>query len=79
MIGLVAAYFAAWTASFVFIFFSRGETPPWDLYWSYLMMAWTFRAGELPTFIWLFSVVAFVPLATLVVFVLWWYGRTRKR
>jgi hypothetical protein len=77
-VGLLVAYFVAWTAAFVGMSSSRGESAPWDLYWSYFTMAWTFHAGELPLFIWLFSVVAFVPLAALVIFALWMCGRAKQ-
>jgi hypothetical protein len=49
-----------------------------DPFRSYFRAAWTFHAGELPGFIWLFSIVAFVPLAAVVVFALWLHGRLRK-
>ena len=75
MIALVGTYVFAWTASFIFMFASRDEATPWDLYFPYLRVAWTFRAGEIPSFIWLYSVVVFVPLSTLVVIVLRRLGR----
>jgi hypothetical protein len=32
-------------------------------------MAWTFRAGEIPALIWVSSLVMFVPLAAVLVFI----------
>ena len=51
------------------MFLLRGEAAPWDQYFSYLGMAWTFRAGEIPALIWASSLVVFVPLAAVVVFI----------
>jgi hypothetical protein len=76
-IGLLGAYTVAWTGSFTLMFWLRGETPPWDLFVSYFRRAWTFRAGEIPSFIWLWSVIAFVPLAVVSVAVVRRLGRQR--
>lgn len=62
---LVGVYLAAWTASYVIMVgldFSH--------FFEYFRLAWTFNGGELPTFIWWFSVLAFLPLAVLAVFLL---------
>lgn len=67
ILALVGAYLIAWTVCFAVTFSLRGETAPWDQYLSYLGMAWTFRAGELPALIWISSLVVFVPLAAMVV------------
>jgi hypothetical protein len=77
MVGLLCTYVFTWTASFAFMFMLRDEVVPWDLYVSYFVMAWTFRAGEIPASIWLMSVVAFVPLAALVVIVMRRRGRAK--
>ena len=47
-------------------------------FFEYLRLAWTFSGGELPTFIWLFSIVAFLPLAVLSVIYLRRYGRLHR-
>ncbi len=65
--ALVVTYLFAWTASYVFIFLSRGDGIDFSHYFKYFVLAWTFNGFELPTFIWIFSIVAFVPLAVLVV------------
>jgi hypothetical protein len=49
------------------MFLSRGDGIEFSQYFEYLGLAWTFRAGELPLFLWLFSVIGFVPLAALVI------------
>jgi hypothetical protein len=69
-VALVATYFVTWTLSYVLIFISYGDGLDFSYFFEYLMLAWTFRAGELPSFIWLFSIAAFLPLALLVVFLL---------
>jgi hypothetical protein len=66
-VALLGAYLVAWTASFAVMFSLRGEAVPWDQYLSYLKMAWTFRAGELPALIWISSLVVFIPLAAVLV------------
>jgi hypothetical protein len=74
---LLGAYGAAWTCSFALMFWSRDESPPWDLLISYFCLSWTFRAGEIPFFIWLWSLIAFLPLAVLSVFVVRRFDRLR--
>ena len=66
-VALLATYLVAWTASYVFMFVSRGDGFDFRYYWEYFVLAWTFNGLEVPTFIWLFSIVAFLPLAALVV------------
>jgi hypothetical protein len=60
---LLGAYLRAWTVAFSLVFVLRGEPPPWNLFVRYFQMAWTFRAGETPSFIWLSSVIVFLPIA----------------
>ena len=67
---LAAVYFAAWTASYAFMFLSRGDVLDFKYFSQYFRLAWTFSGGELPSFIWLFSIIAFLPLAGLSVFLL---------
>ena len=74
---LAAVYLAAWTASYVVMFLSRGEGLDFTYFFEYLRLGWTFSGGELPTFIWLFSIIAFLPLAGLSVFVLRKYERRK--
>ena len=71
---LVAAYLSAWTASYAVLCVSRGDGLDFTHFFEYLRLAWTFSGGELPTFIWLFSIVAFLPLAVLSVIYLRRYG-----
>ena len=66
----LAIYLVTWTGSYVFIFVSRGDGFDFSHYFEYPVLAWTFQAGELPAFIWLFSVAAFLPLPLLVFFLL---------
>jgi hypothetical protein len=71
-------YLVAWTACFAVMFMLRGDTVPWDLYFSYFALAWTFRGGELPVFIWLSSLVVFIPLAVLVLIAMRRGGSARR-
>jgi hypothetical protein len=65
--ALFATYMVAWSASYVFMFISRGDPLDFRYYWEYFKLAWTFNGLEVPSFIWLFSIVAFLPLAALLV------------
>ena len=75
---LVVVYFAAWTASYAAMFVCRGDGLDFSYFFEYLGLAWTFSGGELPSFIWLFSVIAFLPLAIVTVFLLRRYERHKK-
>ena len=57
------------------MFVSRGDGLDFTNFFEYLEYAWTFSGGELPSFIWFYSVIAFLPLAGLSVFLLRRYGR----
>jgi hypothetical protein len=61
--ALVGAYAIAWTAAYIGIFVSRGDGLDFRYFVQYFVLAWTFRAFELPGFIWIFSIVIFVPLS----------------
>jgi hypothetical protein len=74
---LVPVYLAAWTASYTYMFLSRGDGWDFSFFFEYLGLAWTFSGGELPTFIWLFSIIGFLPLAGLSIFLLWRYERRK--
>ncbi len=65
VVVLTAAYFVAWTVSYMFMV--AGADLDFSHYFEYLTLAWTFSGGELPTFTWLFSIIAFLPLAVLAV------------
>jgi hypothetical protein len=75
---LVAVYLAAWTASYAVMFVSRGDGLDFCHFFEYFRLAWTFHGGELTSFIWLFSVIAFLPLAVLSVFLLRRYERRKN-
>lgn len=67
---LAVVYLAAWTVAYAVMFVSRGDGLDFTYYFEYLRLAWTFSGEELPSFIWLFSILAFLPLAGLSVFLL---------
>jgi hypothetical protein len=73
-VALFAAYMLAWTASYLFVMGTD-----FRYYVEYFVLAWTFRGFELPGFIWLFSIGAFVPLAVLVVILLRRRARYTRR
>lgn len=75
---LVAVYLAAWTSSYAVMSVSRGDGLDFTYFFEYLRLAWTFSGGELPSFIWLVSIIAFLPLAGLSVFCLRRYERRKN-
>ena len=75
---LVPVYFLAWTAAYVAMFIIRRESLDFTKLFEYLGSAWMFRGGELPTFIWLPSIVAFLPMAGLAIFLLKRSGKVQK-
>jgi hypothetical protein len=70
---LVAGCLAAWTASYVVVM-----RLDFTYFFQYMSLAWTFSGGELPSFIWFSSIVAFLPLTGLSVFLLRRYERRRN-
>ena len=76
-VALLATYLLAWTASYVYMFVSRGDSLDFSHYLEYFVLAWTFNGLEIPTFIWLFSIVTFVPLAVIVIGTLLLLGRRK--
>ena len=64
--SLLLAYAVAWTLGYVAVIGS-----PYDgsYYFEYFRAAWTFTEFERPAFAWLISVVLFVPIAALFVFI----------
>jgi hypothetical protein len=78
-VALVLAYLAAWTTSYTCVFLTRGDGLDFTHYFKYLALAWTFRAGELVSFIWVGSLITFLPLAVVAVFILLKYERHRKQ
>ena len=61
--ALLVAYAIAWTAAYTGTFLSRGDGLDFRYFVQYFVLAWTFRAFELPGFIWIFSIVIFLPLS----------------
>lgn len=66
-IALLVTYSLAWTTSYVFVLLGRGEGLSFNYFVEYFVLAWTFNGFELPTFILIFSIVGFLPLAAFVV------------
>jgi hypothetical protein len=75
---LVTVHLLAWTVSYVVMLVSRGDRLYFSHFFEYFRLAWTFRGGELPSFIWLLSVMAFLPLAVISVFLLRRYGKRKN-
>ncbi len=60
--SLLLAYLSAWTAAYSLVI-----GLDFRYVYEYFGLAWSFSGGEIPTFIWWFSIVAFVPIATVAV------------
>lgn len=58
-------YLVAWTVAYAGML-----GLDFSYYFAYLGWAWTFRGGELPTYIWYFSFILFLPLVVLSFFLL---------
>jgi hypothetical protein len=70
---LAAVYFAVWAAAYALV-----AGLDFTYCFQYLRLAWTFSGGELPSIIWVFSNMAFLPLAGLSVFLLRRYERSKN-
>jgi len=70
VIALPVVYLVAWTMAYAGMLLSRGDGLDFSYYFAYLGWAWIFRGGELPTFIWYFSLLLFLPLAVTSIFLL---------
>ena len=66
----VFIYACCWVVAYFALFASNGDFDPQYLV-SYFVMAWTFSAGEIPGFIWLFSLVLFSIVALFWLLVVW--------
>jgi len=67
-IALLGAYFVAWSASYAIVTFNAVHRLDFSLYFEWLVLAWTFHGGEMVGAAWLLSIVAFLPLAGVAVF-----------
>lgn len=74
--ALLIAYALAWCASFAYFFHSRGDAADVGLFFQYFALAWSFRGGEMPAFIWFGSLVAFIPLAVIAILIIRRYARS---
>ena len=64
----LVAYLACWAAAHCAVMLSRGDGLSLDYLVPYFMYAWSFSAGELPSFIWLLSIALYI------VFLAAWFG-----
>ncbi len=66
-IALLVIYLLAWTVSYAFVLHSRGDGLNFSYFIQYFVLAWTFNGFELPTFILIFSIVGFLPVAAFII------------
>jgi hypothetical protein len=64
-IALVAAYVLVWTIASSFIIYSAVKRLDFTEYIHWFIFAWTFNGLEMVALTWLFSLAAFIPLASL--------------
>ena len=76
---LPPTYIICWTLAFVLTFLFGGDVPDFRLYFKYLVDSWTFNGFERPTFVWLFSLILFLPVASLVFALAIRRGRQERR
>jgi len=66
MLILLSTYAIAWCSSYVLIMTSRSDGLALEHFFEYFALAWSFSGGELPTFVWLGSLLIFLVLIGLV-------------
>lgn len=74
-IALLGAYFVAWTVAYIVV----TQSLDFDEYFDWFVLAWTFRGFEMVGFTWLFSLVAFLPLAVVTIFLVKRLARRQGR
>ena len=67
----LVVYLACWVSAHCAVMLSRGDDLSLNYLVPYFLKAWTFSAGELPSFIWLVSVALYA------VFLAAWFGISR--
>jgi len=72
---LLVAYSIAWTLAYILIIGRLDFT----YYAEWFVLAWTFRGFEMVGFTWLLSLVIFLPLAAVAMFVEWRLGKRQER
>ena len=56
-------YFLSWFLAYFLILFLRGDSLDFGYFLEYLILGWTFTGLELPTLMWMFSIVIFLVVA----------------
>ena len=56
-------YFLSWFLAYFLTLFLRGDSLDFDYFLEYLFLGWTFTGFEVPTFMWMFSIVIFLVFA----------------
>src|SRR5258708_4913282 len=74
-ITLIGAYFIAWTVSYVVITERLIGRLDFTEYFEWLVLTWTFHGLELVRYTWFFSLVGFLPLAVVMIFLVKRLGR----
>ncbi len=66
--ALLAAYFAAWTISYLIVMYNAVHRLDFSEYFSWFALAWTFHGLEMVALTWLLSIILFFPIAALAIF-----------
>lgn len=72
---MLFTYALAWTGSYACVFIALGDGLNFAYFFEYLVLAWTFNGFELPSLNWFLSIVSFLPLSVLAVFLIRTYER----
>jgi hypothetical protein len=56
---ILLLYACSWSVSYVALFLLRGGTLSFSYFFEYLALGWSFSGGELPSFMWLLSLLLF--------------------
>jgi hypothetical protein len=68
MIAVLAAYLLAWTTAYMVVMYNAVRRLDFSEYIHWFVLAWTFVGLEMVALTWFLSMVIFVPLAVVSVF-----------
>ena len=76
--ALLGAYFAAWTLSYCIVMYNAVKRLDFSEYVNWFLLAWTFRGFEMVAAAWALSIVVFLPLGGLAIFLTRRWGRRQS-
>jgi hypothetical protein len=79
MTVMFIGYPLSWLFAYVLVMGTMGDGLDLNHVFEYLVLAWTFSGGELPSFIWFGSLVIFAALIVVIALASNYYGKARER